>query len=119
MIYYLTIYTTYLAVFFLTFFSFTLGVITGLFTTAIGAYTTFGLTNKFIRKIHFNPERVFLLGGLSFLINDLLLIPTISTAIEPLYSATGWIHTAFAGPFLFWQVIVGTKLFTKLQKAEQ
>jgi len=117
-IYCVTMYLTYLIVFFLTFYSSTLGTITGIFTTGIGSYLTFRLTDKFVIKIRYNATLAFILGGLSFVLNNLLLFDPITEWIKPIYTVRGWIHTAFAGPFLFWQVMVGIGLVATVSKGD-
>ena len=118
-IYCTSMYLTYLTVFFLTFLTGAVAVIVGLMTTSIGAYITFGLTNRFIRKIYYNPTYIFFLGGLSFFLNDILLMTKSYKVIELIPSTDGEIKTMFAGAFLLWEVIVGAMLSIVLQSGKR
>lgn len=115
-IYYLLMYVTYLIVFFLTLYSGSLGMITGLILAGYGAYVTFKLVGKYIVKIEFSPGRVFLLGTVSFLVNDVLLFVPIKKIIQPVYEIDTSINSLFAPSLLIWQVVVGTALSGSLTR---
>jgi hypothetical protein len=70
--YYFLMILTYLVIWLLTMLSSWFVAFCGIVTAGIGALTTFMLTDKFIVNIKYNKLHVFIIGGLAFLITDIL-----------------------------------------------
>lgn len=113
-IYYALMNLTYLVLLFLTFFSSYFGFLVGIVTGGIGAMITFYLTDRFICNIRWGKPGLFILGGLAFLITDLLYFTFSSTfdktPVEYLFRADNTPGTLFVEVFIFWHSIVGAKL---------
>ena len=111
---------TCLTLWFLTFICSYLGLLTGIISGGLGALITFYLTNKFIAEIKYNKSTLFILGGLSFFVTEILQISFNSTVDKPpfeyFFHIESSVITMFAEVFIFWQTIIGTKLFLTLQK---
>ena len=120
MSYYLLMNFTCLTLWFLTFICSYLGLLTGIISGGIGALITFYLTNKFIVPIKYNKSTLFILGGLAFFITEILQIIFNSTVdkypFEYFFKIESSVMTIFGEVFIFWQIIIGTKLFLTLQK---
>ena len=120
MSYYLLMNFTYLTLWFLTFICSYLGLLTGIISGGLGALITFYLTNKFIVPIKYNKSTLFILGGLAFLVTEILQIIFNSTVdkypFEYFFKIESSVMTIFGEVFIFWQTIIGTKLFLTLQK---
>lgn len=118
--YYFLMILTYLVVWFLTMVSSWFVAIGGPVTAGFGAIATFILTDKFIAKIKYNKVHVFLIGGLAFLITDILYFTFSNTydktPIEYIFKVEIQPATLFLELFAFWHVLVGTKLFLTLSK---
>ena len=121
-IYYLLMNLTCLTLWFLTFICSYLGLLTGIISGGLGALITFFLTTKFITQINYNKSKLFILGGLSFFVAEILQILFNSTVDKPpfeyFFNIESSIMTMFAEVFIFWQTIIGTKLFLTLQKRQ-
>lgn len=113
-IYYALMNLTYLVLLFLTFFSSYFGFFVGIVTGGIGAMITFYLTGRFISNIKWGKPNLFILGGLAFLITDILYFTFSSTfdktPIEYLFRINNPPATLFVEVFIFWHSIVGTRL---------
>lgn len=120
LIYYGLMNLTYLAALLLTFLSSYVGALVGIITGGAGAVVTFILTSKYIVNIKFRKLVVFMLGALAFFVTDLLYLFFSSTydatPIESIFQADISPSTLFCEVFVFWHVIVGTKLFLTLQE---
>ena len=118
--YYFLMILTYLIVWLLTVVSSWFVAFCGPVTAGFGAIATFILTDKFIAKINYNKVHVFVVGGLAFLLVDILYF-TFShtydkTPIEYIFKVEIEPATLFLELFAFWHVLVGTKLFLTLSK---
>src|SRR5690606_30843610 len=122
-IYYGLMNLTYLAAVLLTFLSSYFGVFVGIITGGAGAVITFILTSKYIVNIKFRKLIVFILGGLAFLMTDILYFIFSSvydtTPIESIFQADISPGILFCEVFVFWHVLVGTKLFLTLQETSE
>lgn len=120
LIYYGLMNLTYLAALLLTFLSSYVGALIGIITGGAGAVVTFILTSKYIVNIRFRKLVVFMLGGLAFLVTDILYFIFSSaydtTPIESIFQADISPSTLFCEVFVFWHVLVGTKLFLTIQE---
>ena len=120
LIYYLLMNLTYLALLFLTFLSGYFSGLVGIITAGTGAILTFMLTDKYIVRIKYNKLILFLLGGMGFLITDLLYYIFTArfeqTPLERIFHANVSPGSLFSEVFVFWQTIVGIKLFLTVPK---
>jgi len=118
--YYLLMNLTYLAIWLLTMLSSWFAFLGGIVTAGAGAIMTFILVDKFIAKIKFNKVNLFIIGGLSFLIIDILYFTFSNsfekTPIEYIFKVENSPNTLFLEVFVFWHTLVGTKLFLTLNK---
>ena len=118
--YYLLMNLTYLVIWLLTMISSWYVFLGGIVTAGTGAIMTFILVDKFIVNIKFNKVNLFVIGGLAFLITDILyLIFSNSyekTPLEYIFRAENSPKTLFVEVFVFWHTLVGTKLFLTLNK---
>jgi hypothetical protein len=118
--YYFLMILTYLVVWLLTMASSWFVAICGPVTAGFGAIATFILTDKFITKIKCNKIHIFLIGGLAFLITDILYFTFSNTynktPIEYIFKVEIEPATLFLELFTFWHALVGTKLFLTLSK---
>jgi hypothetical protein len=114
---------TYLVVWLLTMLSSWFVFFCGPVTAGFGAVATFILTDKFITKIKYNKIHVFIVGGLAFLLTDILYIIFNNiydkTPIEYIFKVEIEPAMLFQELFAFWHLLVGTKLFLTLSKADQ
>jgi hypothetical protein len=121
LIYYVLMNLTYLAALLLTFLSSYVGALVGIITGGVGAVATFILTSKYIVNIKFKKLTVFMLGGLAFLLTDLLYFIFSSihekTPLESIFQVDVSPSTLFAEVFIFWHPLVGTKLFLTIQES--
>ena len=121
--YYFLMVLTYLVVWLLTMLSSWFVVFCGPVTAGFGAIATFMLTDKFITKIKYNKVHVFIIGGLAFLLTDILYF-TFNNAydkppIEYIFRVELEPATLFLELFAFWHVLIGTKLFLTLSKPDE
>ena len=119
--YYFLMILTYLVIWLLTVLSSWFVVLCGPVTAGFGAIATFILTDKFITKIKYNKIHVFIVGGLAFLLTDILHLTFINIydkpPIEYIFKVEVEPAALFLELFAFWHVLVGTKLFLTLSKA--
>ncbi|HEX7902325.1 MAG TPA: hypothetical protein VF487_00500 [Chitinophagaceae bacterium] len=119
--YYFLMLLTYLVVWLLTMLSSWFVVFCGPVTAGVGAIATFILTDKFITKIKYNKIYVFIVGGLAFLLTDILYFTFNNIydkpPIEYIFKVEIEPAMLFLELFAFWHVLVGTKLFLTLSKA--
>lgn len=115
--YYLLMIVTYLVIWLLTMLSSWFVAFYGPVTAGFGAIATFILTDKFITKISYNKVHVFIFGGIAFLITDILYFTFDKQPIEYIFKVQVEPATLFLELFVFWHVLVGTKLFLTLTKA--
>jgi hypothetical protein len=106
---------TYLAALLLTFFSFYFGFLAGIVTGGLGAIVSFMLANKYVVGIQFNKKSIFIWGGVPFIITDILYWVSNSlydtTPCDYLFKIDISPGVLFFEVFIFWHVLVGTKLF--------
>ncbi|MBG9376965.1 hypothetical protein I5907_12030 [Panacibacter sp. DH6] len=118
--YYLLMNLTCLTLWFLTLICSYLGLLVGIISGGAGAIITFYLTNKFVTPIDYKKSTLFILGGLSFFVAEILQIFFASTVEKPpfeyFFKIESSVITMFGEVFIFWQTIIGTKLFLALQK---
>jgi hypothetical protein len=121
LIYYLLMNLTYLTLLFLTFLSGYFSSLVGIVIAGTGAILTFMLTDKYIVRIKYNKLILFLLGGMSFLITDLLYYIFSArfeqTPLERIFHANVTPSSIFSEVFVFWQTIIGIKLYLTIHKA--
>ena len=121
--YYFLMILTYLAVWLLTMASSWFVAFCGPVTAGFGAIATFILTDKFITKINYKKVHVFIIGALAFLLTDILYFIFSNTydktPIEYIFKVKIEPATLFLELFLFWHVLVGTKLFLTLSKCDE
>ena len=121
--YYFLMIATYFVIWILTIYSSYFAFLIGIFTAGIGSLTTFYLADKFITKIPFNKRNVFIIGGLSFLVTDILLFswnPIFEKPpVEYIFKLPDSIDTIYGEVIFFWQLFVGVKLVLTLRKADQ
>lgn len=115
--YYLLMVVTYLVIWLLTILSSWFVVFCGPVTAGFGAIATFILTDKFITKINYNKAHVFIFGAIAFLITDILYFTFDKQPIEYIFKVQVEPAILFLELFVFWHVLVGTKLFLTLSKA--
>lgn len=115
--YYLLMIVTYLVIWLLTMLSSWFVAFCGPVTAGFGAIATFILTDKFITKINYNNAHVFIFGGIAFLITDILYFTFDKQPIEYIFKVQVEPAVLFLELFVFWHVLVGTKLFLTLSKA--
>lgn len=108
---------TYLVIWLLTMLSSWFVAFCGPVTAGFGAIATFILTDKFITKINYNNAHVFIFGGIAFLITDILYFTFDKQPIEYIFKVQVEPAVLFLELFVFWHVLVGTKLFLTLSKA--
>ena len=120
LIYYFLMNLTYLVIWFLTMISSWFAFLGGILTAGAGALMTFILVDKFIVNIKFNKVNVFAIGGLAFLIIDILYFVCSSisdmTPGQYIFKADNPPNTLFFEVFIFWHTLVGTKLFLTVYK---
>lgn len=90
----------------------------GIVTAGAGAILTFILTDKYIIKFSYDKTRIFIYGGLAFLIIDLISWTFEKTPIEYFFKIEGSLDTLFGDVFIFWHLIVGMTLTLTLKKVE-
>jgi len=122
LIYYLLMNLTYLVIWFLTFLSSWFFWLVGIGTAGVGALVSFILVQKFITPIQFRKGNIFVIGGLAFLLTDILNWVFMGIVdqhpIEYLFKLEFSLETLFMEVFLFWHTVVGLKLFLTLEKSE-
>jgi hypothetical protein len=121
LIYYVLMNLVYLSAVLLTFLSSYAGAVVGIITGGVGAVLTFMLTSKYIVNIKFRKLTVFMLGGLAFLLTDLLYLIFSSTydktPLEIIFALDISPGTLFAEVFIFWHLLVGSKLFLTIHES--
>jgi hypothetical protein len=120
LIYYILMNLTYLVIWLLTMLSSWLVLLGGILTAGTGAIITFILVDKFVVNIKFSKANLFMIGGLAFLITDILYFTFGNiydkTPLEYIFRVATSPNTLFVEVFIFWHTLVGTKLFLTLQK---
>lgn len=124
LIYYLCLMVvTYYIIWVTTIYSSYVAFIVGIFTAGIGSLTTFFLADKFITKISFNRRNVFIIGGLSFLVTDILLFSWNSvydkSPILYIFKLPYSNDTIYGEVIFFWQLFVGIKFVLTVRKTNQ
>ena len=118
LIYYFLMILTYLGIWLLTILSSWVAPIGGIVTAGAGAILTFMLTDRFITNIKYNKVHLFIIGGLAFLITDILYFTFSNTfdktPIEYIFKIENSPDALFLEVFVFWDILVGTKLFFTL-----
>lgn len=123
MLYYLGLMiVTYFVILILTIYSSYVASIVGILTAGTGSLITFYLADKFITKLSFNKRNVFIVGGLSFLVTDILLISWNSVynkpPIEYIFKLPYSSDPIYGEVIFFWQLFVGIKLVLTLQRTK-
>jgi len=122
-IYYFFMIVTYLVIWLLTMLSSWFAAIFGILTAGGGAIITFMLTDRFIKKIKYNRVHLLIIGGLAFVITDILYFIFSNTfgktPVEHVFKVDNPPATLFLEVFVFWHVLVGTKLFLTLSKSRK
>lgn len=122
LIYYCLMIIAYLFIWFLTMWSSWFVAFCGPVTAGLGAIATFMLTDKFITKINYNKTHIFIFGGLAFIITDILyfIFNNIynKTPIEYIFKVEVEPNALFLELFIFWHLLVGSKLFLVLSSKE-
>ena len=92
----------------------------GIVTAGAGAVMTFILADRFVVHIKFNKVNVFVIGGLAFLVTDVVYFTFTrdKIPIEYIFKATNTLNpkTLFVEVFIFWHTLVGTKLYLTVCK---
>jgi hypothetical protein len=121
--YYCLMVATYFAIWVLTLCSSYFAFIIGILTAGIGALVTFILVDKFIVRLQFNKWNVFIIGGISFLLTEILIFSWNSNFEYPpilyIFKLPFSNDPIYGEVIFFWQLIVGTKLVLTLRKAGQ
>jgi hypothetical protein len=112
----------YITVFLVTVLSSYFVFVIGILTAGLGSLLSFELTNRYITPLKYKKSIAFTLGGLSFLLAEILHF-TINnifkvTPLEYFFQVENSPITLLLEVFVFWQTIVGTKLFLELNKAQ-
>jgi hypothetical protein len=115
LIYYLLMYATYLAAYFLTLCSSWFSFILGNVISGTGAVVTFILTDKYISPLKFSRLKVFIAGGVSFLLVVLWGLTFEKTPVEYLFGLEGSVNTVYGDVFIFWHSIVGATLYVTMK----
>ena len=122
LIYYMLMNLTYIVMWLLTYLSSWFAMLGGIVTAGVGAIVTFVLVDKFVTPIKFGKPNVFLIGGLAFLLTDILALVSMGTVdqhpLAYLFKLEFTPQTLFMEVFLFWHTLVGIKLFVTLEKPE-
>lgn len=120
--YYLFMNLTWLLIWILTMASSWFAFLGGLLTTGAGAVISLMLTHKFIVPIKFERVHVFLLGSLAFAITDLLYMGEGTLydkkPLEYFWGVTDEPVNLFTEAIIFWQLIIGLRLFLALRKSQ-
>jgi len=111
---------TYLIIWFLTMLTSWYAVLGGPLTAGAGAIMSFILADKFVVHIEFNKVNAFVIGGLAFLITDVLYFTFTKDKIpiEYIFKASSTLNpnVLFVEVFIFWHTLVGTKLYLTVSK---
>jgi hypothetical protein len=114
---------TYYVIWILTIYSSYVAFLTGIFTAGVGSLITFFLADKFITNISFNKRNVFIVGGLSFLVTDILLFSWNSIydkpPIEYIFKLPYSSDPIYGEVIFFWQLFVGVKFVLTMRKTNQ
>ena len=106
----------YLIFFYLTLFSLGLFFIIGILAGGAGANAVFYIINWTIFPIVYSERRVFLLGGLSFLIYDILIVAGVGNITGRFIGLNNYIDSALTIVFVTWQIIIGMEIFYQTKK---
>jgi len=121
--YYFSMVLTYLVVWFVTMASSWVVMFCGPVTAGLGAVATFVLTDMFITKINYKNSHIFIIGALAFVMTEILYFIFSGTydmaPIEYIFKVDIEPVMLFQELFLFWQVMVGMKLFLTVAKASR
>jgi hypothetical protein len=113
--YYFLMVLTYVVIWLVSFLTSWFIVVGGILTAGAGAVITFMLVNRFIIPIKYNKIVLFIVGGLAFVITDILYYifgnTFDKTPVEYLFKIDQPPAMLFLEVFVFWQTMVGTKLF--------
>lgn len=120
--YYLFMNLNWLLIWILTLVSSWFAVFIGLVTTGAGAVISLMLTHKFIVPIKFERVHVFLLGSLAFGLTDLIYMGNgplyDKRPLEYLWGTNDEPVVLFTEAIIFWQLIIGLRLFLALRKSQ-
>jgi hypothetical protein len=120
-IYYSLMMVTYLLVWLLTMLSSWFAFLAGILTAGIGAIASFALVDRFIINLNYKKVEVFAIGSLAFLLTDILYwtfnVIADKTPSEYLFKAVISPNLLFLEVFIFWHILVATRLFLTLEKA--
>lgn len=111
----LTYYGTWIITAYSSYFAFILGIV----TVGAGALITFILTKKLITKTSFNRWHVFLIGGLSFFVTDIVLwcfnALIDKSPVAYILDLDSSNNAIYGEVIFFWQLFVGVKLVFMLR----
>jgi len=118
LMYFLKMNLIYLIVWVLTMISSWFVIIFGVLTAGGGATSTFILTDKAITKFPFSRTAVFIAGGMSFVLVDIISLDYDFSLSDYLFNRN-WSSSIFlADIFIFWQLITGIMLAIHLRKSQ-
>jgi len=117
-IYFILMNVVYLGMWFLTIFTVWVSFITGILTAGGGSLLIFKVINSYITKCSYSETVAFSLGGLAFLIVDILYWSFETAPMQYLVNVNDFEGT-FGDVFIFWHSIVGTYLIFRLRKNEK
>jgi hypothetical protein len=117
-IYYFLMNLTYLTIWLATMMTSWFAFIGGIITAGFGAILTFILTDKYIIELSYDKTRIFIYGGVAFLIVDIISWTFEKTPIEYFFKIEGSVDTLFGDVFIFWHLIVGMTLTLTLKKVK-
>lgn len=118
LMYFLKMNLIYLIVWVLTMISSWFVIIFGVLTAGGGATSTFILTDKAITKFPFSRTAVFIAGGTSFLLVDIIALNTDFSLTDYIFNQRWSFNVFFADIFIFWQLITGIMLAIHLRKSQ-
>lgn len=122
-IYFVLMILTYLLIWLLTIASMWFVVFFGPVTSGIGTIATFLLTDKFIRKIKYDRVHVILIGAVAFILTEVLHYAFINvfeaTPTEYFLNVEFEPGIIFSELFIFWHVMLGTKLYLALSTSNR
>lgn len=121
LLYYFLMIVTYYAIWIITIYTSYFAFILGIVTAGIGAWITFILTEKLITKTPFNRRNVFIIGGLSFLVTDIVRFSysdDSKSIVDYIFNIAPSTDAIYGEVIFFWQLFVGIKLVLALQKPD-
>lgn len=119
LLYYFLMIVTYYAIWIITIYTSYFAFILGIVTAGIGAWITFILTEKLITKTPFNRRNVFIIGGLSFLVTDIVRFSysdDSKSIVDYIFNIAPSTDAIYGEVIFFWQLFVGIKLVLILRK---